>query len=191
MSSLEFNLLPEEFRRPEREVRLKMWAVVLVGVAVVLVAFLILVYTGQMRRLDELSKTINETQAEIAKLQESVRLTEEVDRLKEGIEENIDAINTLSNQNAGRVNILQQVNRSIPSQMALVSLEERSQTFLLSGYANSHLTVARFMDTLKAKEVFRHVTLTFIRPSAVDGEDVLSFEVTATVGNITLATEQP
>ena len=37
MSYLEFNLLPEEFRRPEREIRLRLWGVVLAGVAVVVI----------------------------------------------------------------------------------------------------------------------------------------------------------
>ena len=183
MAQLEFNLLPEEFRRPEREVRLKLWAVVLTGVAVILVAFLILVYTGQARKMDELGNRINGTQAEIAKLRESVRLTEDVDRLKGGLEENIYAINALANQNAKRVNILQKVNQCVSPELSLVSLEERSQTYLVTGYANSHLTVARFIDNLKAAVVFQNVTLTYIRPTQVEGEDVLSFEITAAIGN--------
>lgn len=182
MARLEFNLLPEEFRRPEREVRLKLWAVVLTAVAVILIAFLVLVYTGQMRKMDQMANRINETQAEIAKLRESVRLTEDVDQLKGGLEENIYAINALANRNAERVNILQKVNQCVPPELSLVSLEERSQTYLVTGYANSHLTVAGFIDNLKAAVIFQNVTLTYIRPTIVEGEDVLSFEITAAIG---------
>jgi Tfp pilus assembly protein PilN len=190
VTRLEFNLLPEEFRRPEKEVRLKLWAVVLVGVAIVIIVFLVLVYTGQTRRLDELANGINETQTEIAKLQESVRLTEEVDKLKAGLEENINAINALANQNADRVSILQTVNRCIPPQLALVSLEERSQTYLITGYASSNMIVAKFIDTLRQSGKFTTVTLTFIRPTVVDREDVLSFEVSAIVSYSTPQPEQ-
>ena len=177
MSVLEFNLLPDEFRRPEKEVRLKMWAVVLAVVGIVLIVFLFLVYTGQMRRLDYLSNRIGQTQDEISKLQESVRLTEEVDRLRGGLTENINAINELANQNGDRVKILQEINRCVQPRMSLVSLEQRSQTYLITGYAMSNLTVARFIDKLNTSGRIQRVALTYIKPSAVGDEDVLSFEV--------------
>jgi Tfp pilus assembly protein PilN len=182
VARLEFNLLPEEFRRPEREVRLRLWAVVLAGVAVVLIAFLVLIYTGQVRKLEELSTHVRETQAEIAKLQESVRLTEEVDRLKGGLEENISAINALANQNADRVTILEAVNRCLPDELALISLEEKSQTYLITGYASSNIIVATFIEKLKQSGRFSTVTLTFIRPTTIEGQDALSFEVNAMAG---------
>ena len=177
MTALEFNLLPEEFRRPEKVVRLRLWAVTLAGVAMVLIAFLIFVYTGQTKKLDYLSTRIRETQGDIAKLQESVRLTDEVDRLKEGLAENINAINELANQNADGVTILQEINRCIQPHMSLVSLEQQSHTYLITGYAMSNLTVARFIDKLQTSERFQSVALTFIKPTIVEDEDVLSFEV--------------
>jgi Tfp pilus assembly protein PilN len=185
MRFLEFNLLPEEFRRPEKVVRFRIWGVVLVVVAVVLVALLVLVYTGQSRRLRELNARIHEAQSEISKLQESVRLTREVDELKSGISENIRAINAVANQNAERVKVLQKINECVSSEMALRSLEEQAlgtgYGYLITGYAASNLTVVRFIDQLKNSEKFQRVTLTFIRPTQVDGEYVMSFEVNAVV----------
>lgn len=182
---LEFNLLPEEFRRPERIVRLRMWGVMLAVVVGVLVAFLVLVYTGQLRKMDNLTKKINEAQEEISKLQESVQLTEKVDELKKGLAENINAINALANQNAERVKILQEINGCVSPQMSLVSLEEKAlgtgYGYFITGYATSNLTVVRFMDKLKESQKFQSVTLTFIRPARVDSEDVLSFEVNGVV----------
>ena len=180
MSALEFNLLPEEFRRPEKVVRLKVWGVLLGLVAIVLVVFLLLVYTGQTRRLNDLAGKVRETNDEISRLRESVRLTEEVDKLKEGLSENIDAINDLANQNVDRVQLLQEINMCVPPNMSLVSLEQRNNTYLITGYAMSNLTVARFMDRLKTSEQFQRVALTFIKPSTVEDEDVLSFEVSGT-----------
>jgi Tfp pilus assembly protein PilN len=177
VSVLEFNLLPEEFRRPEKVVRLRVWVVLLAVMAVLLAAFLAILYSGQTSRLKELSTKIEETQSEMARLQESVRLTEEVDRLKTGLEQNINAINALANQNAERVRIMQQINTCVPGEMSLVSLEEKSQTFLLTGFAGSNLIVAQFMDRLKASGKFRSVDLTFIKPATLNDEDVLSFEV--------------
>ena len=137
MTILEFNLLPEEFRRPEKVVRLKLWAVVLAGVAIVLVAILILVYTGQTKKLDNLRARISHTQSDIAKLQESVRLTEEVDNLRGGLTENINAINALANQNAVGVRILQEINGCIQPRMSLVSLEQRNHIPLHRNYLHS------------------------------------------------------
>ena len=190
MTRLEFNLLPEEFRRPEREVRLKLWAVVLAGVAVVLIAFLVLVYSGQMKKMNQLVTNIRTTQGEIAKLQESVRLTEEVDRLRGGLEENISAINALANRNAERVNILETVNGCISDQLALVSLEEKSQTYLITGYASSNIVVAAFIDDLRKSGRFSTATLTFIRPTTIEDQDVLSFEVNAIAGSSSNQTGQ-
>lgn len=185
MRFLEFNLLPEEFRRPEKVVRFRIWGVVIVVVALVLVALLILVYTGQMRRMRNLDTRIHEAQGEISKLQESVRLTREVDELKSGISENIRAINAVANQNAERVTVLQMINACVSQDMALVSLEEQvlgtGYGYLITGYATSNLAVVRFMDKLKDSEKFQRVTLTFIRPTQVGGEYVLSFEVNSVV----------
>ena len=131
--------------------------------------------------MGELSDQIRTTQADIAKLQESGRLTEEVDRLKGGLSENIYAINALANQNADRVKVLSHVNRAIPSQISLVSLEQNNNTYLITGYALSNVTVARFIDKLKETGLFQNLSLTYIRPTTMDGEDVLSFEVTGMV----------
>ena len=185
MRFLEFNLLPEEFRRPEKVVRFRLWGVVLVVAAVAVVAILVLVYTGQMRRLRELSTRISDAQSEISKLQESVRLTREVDELKSGISENIQAINAVANQNAERVKVLQKINECVSYEMALRSLEEQTlgtgYGYLITGYAESNLTVVRFIEKLKDSEKFQRVTLMFIRPTQVDGEYVMSFEVNAVV----------
>jgi len=174
---LEFNLLPEEFRRPEKVVRLHLWVVLLALLAVLLAVFLAVLYSSQTSRLKKISTKIEETQNEISRLQESVRLTEEVDRLKTGLERNINAINALANQNTERVRIMQQINGCVPGQMSLISLEEKSQTFLLTGFANSNLVVAQFIDRLKASEKFQSIDLTFIKPATLNDEDVLSFEV--------------
>ena len=178
---LKFNLLPEELRRPERVIRFRVWGVLLVVVGAVLVALLLLVYTGQMSTLRDLAGRIDEAQGEIAKLQESVRLTQEVDALKKGLTENIQAINALANQNAERVRILQEINSCVPAHMWLVSLEEQNlghaYGYLMTGYANSNITVATFMDKLKGSQMFQTVTLTYIKPAQVEEEDVLSFEI--------------
>lgn len=189
MTILEFNLLPEEFRRPEKIVRLKLCPILLAGVTIVLVAFLIFVYTGQTRKLGSLATRISETQGDIAKLQESIRLTEDADNLKEGLTENINAINALANQNVERVTLLQKINSCIQPQMSLVSLEQRNHTYLITGYAMSNLTVARFIDKLQASERFQHIALTFIKPRVVNEEDVLSFEINSTVNASSIIAE--
>ena len=185
MRFLEFNLLPEEFRRPEKVVRFRIWGVVVVAVAVVLVVVLILIYTGQRKTMENLNARIGTAQGDIAKLQESVRLTREVDELKAGISDNIRAINAVANRNAERVTVLQQINGCVSHELALVSLEEQAlgtgYGYLVTGYATSNLAVVRFMDRLKQSDNFQQVTLTFIRPTQVDGEYVLSFEVNAVV----------
>ncbi|MFQ6093157.1 MAG: PilN domain-containing protein [bacterium] len=183
--ALEFNLLPEEFRRPERVVLLRVWAVVLGVVVAALVLLLVLVYTGQLRKLKDLAGRIDEAQRKIAELQESVQLTKEVDELKKGLTENIGAINALANQNGERVRILQGINSCVPPQLWLVSLEEKNlgggYGYLITGYANSNLTVVRFIERLKESQEFQSVTLTFIKPAKVADEDVLNFEVNSVV----------
>ncbi|UCE18366.1 MAG: PilN domain-containing protein [Gemmatimonadota bacterium] len=185
MKLLEFNLLPEEFRRPEKVVRFRIWGVVIVVATAVLVGFLILIYTGQRRTLDNLNARIGSAQSDIAKLQESVRLTREVDELKTGISQNIRAINAVANQNAERVAVLQQINACVSHELALISLEEQAlgtgYGYLITGHATSNLAVVRFIDSLKDSEKFQRVTLTYIRPTQVDGEYVLSFEINAVV----------
>ena len=93
------------------------------------------------------------------------------------IAQRISVIEGLDRDRYLRVQLLEDVARSVPEYVWLESFNEVAGSVSMRGNAFSNLAISRFMDSLEGKASVDSVFLRVIRRDQVDDTPVLNFEV--------------
>ena len=180
---IRINLLPKEEKPTKAALlwgRIFVWT--LIGAAVVLavgVGWHIL----RSYEIATLKSDIEDARAEQQKYVKEAALVQELTQKRRVITQRIAVLEGLDRDRFLRVQLLDELARSVPEYIWLHSYSESAGKAFIRGRAFSNLAISRFMDSLEAKSHVDSVYLRVIRKEQLDGTPVLNFEIGYQVGN--------
>lgn len=171
------NLLPRE-EKPSKSAllwgRIFIWS--LIAATVVVLAGVGLHIT-RSHEISALESDIEQTRVEHERYRREAAMVAELTEKRRLIAQRIDVIESLDRDRYLRVQLLEDVARSVPEYIWLESFNEVAGNVSMRGMAFSNLAISRFMDSLEAKALVDSVYLRVIRRDQVDDTPVLNFEV--------------
>jgi len=174
---IRINLLPKE-EKPSRAVllwgRIFTWALISAAIVLVVgVGWHIL----RSYEISNLKSEIEEARLEQDKFRKEADLVAELTQKRRVISQRIAVIEDLDKNRFLRVQLLDELARSVPEYIWLYSFQEAAGSAFLRGRAFSNLAISRFMDSLESKAHVDSVYLRLIRREQLDGTPVLNFEL--------------
>ena len=174
---IRINLLPKE-EKPSKAAllwgRIFTWA--LIGAAVVLVVG-VGWHVLRSYEIAGLKSDIEDARVEQEKYRKEADLVTELTKKRKMISQRIQVIEDLDKNRFLRVQLLDELARSVPEYVWLHSFAEAGGSVSLRGKAFSNLAISRFMDSLESKAHVDSVYLQVIRKEELDGTPVLNFNL--------------
>jgi type IV pilus assembly protein PilN len=174
---IRINLLPRE-EKPSREVqswnRVFIWALISAAVVVIVGVG---IHVFRSYEIANLKSDIAETRRELAKYEGQAALVRDLTARRQAIQQRIQVIENLDKDRFLRVQVLDELVRSVPDYVWLESAEEKAGAITVKGMAFSNLAVSEFMNELDAKAHVDSVYLRVIRQDEVEDQTVLAFEM--------------
>jgi len=177
---IRINLLPvREWRKREqlrKEISLFFLSLALVATILLAVGVIIqgrlISQRAQVRNLEGRKAQLAHVNKEIA----------EADRKKQEIENKFTAIEELQAERMKTVKVLDEIAQAVPAdRLWITELSLKNQDFRVTGVAMDNHTVALFMNRLGSSELIGPVNLASVKRQAVEGQDLMGFEVTGGV----------
>ncbi len=158
------NLLPwrEELRR-ERQKRFMMSLMTTAIVGVVLV-FMVGLFFDQKIRQQQFRNDLIKT--EISKLESRIKRIDELERTRGRLISRKQVIEQLQASRSMTVELLDNLAKSIPVGVTLVSVRQQGMTLSLTGSSQSNARVSAYLKQLELNELFLNPELDFVRSSA-------------------------
>jgi type IV pilus assembly protein PilN len=176
------NLLPKEEKPTKAALlwgRVFIWT--LIGAAIVL-AMGVGWHVFRSYEIATLKSDIEDARAEQQKYTKEAALVTELTQKRKMITQRIEVIEDLDKNRFLRVQLLDELARSVPEYVWLNAFNETEGSIFLRGRAFSNLAISRFMDSLESKAHVDSVYLRVIRREQLDGTPVLNFEIGYQVG---------
>ena len=147
-----------------------------------LAAFLVLVLGGWWWSLTSevwaLRGEIEEQQAELTRLKPIIAEGQRYRAEKEDLERRVNAIEIVARNQARPAYLLDALVDTVPADVWLTRVEEKSQQLKLAGTAYSSVALSDFMSNLKATGKFQDVDLVESRQDLTKSPRTITFEVT-------------
>lgn len=174
---IRINLLPKE-EKPSKATllwkRIFIWTVI--GSALVLVVG-VGWHISRSYEISTLKSDISDARVEQDKYRKEAELVTELTQKRRMISLRIEVIEDLDKNRFLRVQLLDELARSVPEYIWLHSFQEAGGSVALRGRAFSNLAISRFMDSLEGKTHVDSVYLQVIRKEQLDGTPILNFEL--------------
>jgi type IV pilus assembly protein PilN len=179
---IRINLLPQEERTRQRRLPTikipQVGAVVPFVVLGLVVGVIATTATVQSRNLVKLKQDIEVAQAESAKYKPQLEKIRQITQQRAEVRSRLDMIANLDRQRYYRVQLLDDLSRSIPSNLWISSFSEVGKgTFQIDGVTFSNFNVAKFMNSLDETGQFTSVDLTVAEKGTIDELDVVQFSL--------------
>ncbi len=132
---------------------------------------------GTSRKISTLKKQIVALQAEEVELQ---RKADEIRGFKQEIEDarrKLDLITQLQQGRTRYVQLLDEVNKVLPSGVWLESLKRSGNDLVISGGASSNIRISQFMSNLKKSDIVESVSLLSIEARGSQEEKYVNFNL--------------
>ena len=174
---IRINLLPKE-EKPSREAMtwnsVFIWSLIAAAIVVVAgVGF----HIFHRYEIDALRAEIETKKAEQDQYRSQAAVVDELTAKRKMIAERLTAVESLDTNRSARVQLLDEIARSVPQYVWLVEMSEGGGILTIKGVAFSNLAISQFMDLLYEKDHIQAVRLLLIRRDEVDGQPVLTFEL--------------
>jgi type IV pilus assembly protein PilN len=174
---IRINLLPKE-EKPSKAAllwgRIFTWG--LIGAAIVLVVG-VGWHVLRSYEIAGLKSDIEDAHAEQDRYKKEAAMVSELTQKRKMISQRIQVIEDLDKNRFLRVQLLDELARSVPEYVWLHSFEEIGGKVSIRGRAFSNLAISRFMDSLESKSHVDSVYLRVIRKEELDGTPVLNFNL--------------
>jgi type IV pilus assembly protein PilN len=174
---IRINLLPKE-EKPSKAAllwrRIFIWT--LIGSALVLVVG-IGWHISRSYEISTLKADISDARVEQDKYRKEAEIVTELTQKRKMISQRIEVIEDLDKNRFLRVQLLDELARSVPEYIWLHSFQEAGGTVAIRGRAFSNLAISRFMDSLEGKTHVDSVYLQVIRKEQLDDTPILNFEL--------------
>ena len=175
------NLLPEEFRRRKRKVRISgsWWyaGAVVGGICLIFLALSL----WQTWRIDRLETEILKTREEAERQKADLELVKELMALKENILKRMKMVEQLNQNRTRWIDILTALSQSVPEDMWLVSFKESvigdRPRARIQGMSFSLRPIALFMDRMEETQRFKQAEFTYAQRVPVLEGMAYNFEI--------------
>jgi type IV pilus assembly protein PilN len=158
------NLLPwrEELRR-ERQKHFMM-SLMATAVVAVVVVFMVGMFFDQKIRHQQFRNDLIRT--EIRGLEERIKRIDELERTRARLISRKQVIEQLQASRSMTVELLDNLAKSIPVGVTLVSVKQQGMNLVLAGSSQSNARVSAYLQQLEVNEMFKQPELDFVRSSA-------------------------
>ena len=178
---IRINLLPEEFHVRRKKIRIAPGLGYIVGAVVALFIIMTLLTVWQRSRIGHLDGQIQQIQMEAERQRADLALVERLTELKNRILQRMQAVEKLNRNRTRWIDILTDLNLSVPEDLWLVSFKEETSTngdgARIQGMAFSLKPIALFMDSLGQKKWFLDPQFTYARRVPVPDGMAYDFEI--------------
>lgn len=154
------NLLPwrQELKKQRQQEFIAITAAVALSAAAI-VMFFHLVLSGQLSDQEERKAYI---QSEIATLDGQIKQIDELQTRKDELLARMKVIQDLQGRRPVIVRVFDELARSIPNKVYLISVVRKEDVFTIEGYAESNTQVSSFLRNLNASEWFKNPVLSTV-----------------------------
>lgn len=158
------NLLPwrEELRR-ERQKQFMM-SLMATAVVAVVVVFMVGMFFDQKIRHQQFRNDLIRT--EISGLEKRIKRIDELERTRARLISRKQVIEQLQASRSMTVELLDNLAKSIPVGVTLVSVKQQGLNLVLAGSSQSNARVSAYLQQLELNEMFRQPELDFVKSSA-------------------------
>ncbi len=179
---IRINLLPKEERARRRSmptIRVPQIGTVVpfaaLGVVILVVAT---IATLHGREISRLRKDVAEQRAEAERYKPQLEKIRQITQKREEVRARLDIIARLDRQRYYRVQLLDEITKSVPENCWITNVTELSERrYQLDGVTFSNFIVARFMDNLVAKDRWTDVELDVAEKGDIEDLEVVKFTV--------------
>lgn len=187
MEIVEINLLPIELRPKKFSLSFNFQLFLpLLGGAILL--FFVFRYTSNIQRdIDGVEEQLDKIKQKDAQIEKKLALSDNTRKLKERLDNQINAVKQLENQMVDRISLLQTLNVCLPRDSWLASVVEDTlanggMKVTIVGEAFDSETIGSFMRKLNVSGFFNTVSLSYIEPKQSGGVETYGFEIVAQSG---------
>tara|TARA_B100000959_G_scaffold286546_1_gene365716 strand:+ start:1517 stop:2059 length:543 start_codon:yes stop_codon:yes gene_type:complete len=179
MTVIKVNLL--DYRKLKRIMQLqKEFLLYLLGISIALVTIGIF-WQNQNNRIIKVNSEITYWNVELKKIDKTVKKVDEAKAKKKRITHILKSIKILKNKQTDPAQLLDEINKNLPSEVWLTRFDETGAKVRLEGYSFSDPAIAVFMKNLeKLSAYFRSIELIETRRAKVSGEIVRRFSIQCT-----------
>lgn len=176
---IRINLLPAREARRRIELRHQMQTAVLV----VLLALGggVWGYTTQNSNLEERQQELAQVQEEIKRLEAIIKEVQQFENKKNLLAKKVGAIEDIKTRQRRPARLLDEISRSLPDQMWLLSIKDTGAGMQISGKSFDNVGIAAFMENLERSLTFGSVELIESKSEILQGRQVVAFTVVARV----------
>jgi Tfp pilus assembly protein PilN len=154
-------------------------------VAVGLVSFLLLLFAViavyQRAQIGQVRSRIARATEEKAKLQDAVRLVNQLSRKQNEVAVKLELIRQLDQNRFFEARLVSDISNSLPEYLWLTAVREAPPIITLEGMAFSSFLIANFMDNLSKSSNMRGVDLVSLEKGEFEGKEVIKFTLVASL----------
>lgn len=157
---IKINLLPSQKAKKGKK-KLEIQSQLILASIVLSVLFLVLGYIWILlnEKVDGLTADKTKLTTELGVLKAKVKEVENYERDKKAVEEKIQVIEKLRKNQSIPVLLLDQISRSLPEKVWLVSVVEQNGVIDLEGKATTNSEIVDFINNLKRSSLFKDVQI--------------------------------
>lgn len=176
---IRINLLPAREARRRGELRRQLQ----VAVVVVLLAVAggVWGYTTQNSNLEERQQELARVEEEIKRLEAIIKEVQQFETKKAQLDKKVGAIEEIKVKQRRPARLLDDISRSLPEQMWLISVKDTGGGMQISGKSFDNVGIAAFMENLERSPSFGSVELVESKSELLQGRQVVAFTVVARV----------
>jgi len=172
---IRINLLPVKAAQKKEMLRGQL-VILLLSVILVLVACAG-VYLSVAGKVTAEKEEIARTESEISSLKKAIGEVGRFKKLQKELQGKLDILEKLKEGQTGPVHLLDELSKSLPEKLWIVSYKESSGNISLQGMALNEATVAQFLRDLEVSPYYKGVELKVIEQATVSGRKLQKFDV--------------
>jgi len=176
---IRINLLPAREARRRVELRRQFQVALVTGLAVV--GGGVWGYTIQNRELGARQQELAGIDEEIKRLEVVIKEVQKFEMQKAQLDKKVGAIEDIKVKQRRPAHLLDDISRSLPDQMWLVSIKDAGGGVQISGKSFDNVGIAAFMENLERSSSFGNVELVESKSELLQGRQVVAFTVVAHV----------
>jgi len=174
---IRINLLPAREARRRGEVRHQLYVAAFTMVVVLGAA--VWGYMAQNSELAARQQELAGIEEEIKRLNQVIKEVEKFETKKAQLDKKVGAIEDIKTNQRRPASMLDEISRSLPDQMWLVSIKDTGTGLQISGKSFDNVGIAAFMENLERSSSFGSVELIESKSELLQGRQVVAFTVVA------------
>ncbi len=174
---IRINLLPA--REARRRVELRRQLQVAMVTVLAAVGGGVWGYTIQNSDLVARQQELAGVEEEVKRLEQVIKEVQKFETKKTQLDKKVGAIEDLKTNQRRPAHVLDEISRSLPDQMWLVSIKDTGGSLQISGKSFDNVGIAAFMENLERSSSFGSVELVESKAELLQGRQVVAFTVVA------------